>query len=127
MKNQKIKIKYLANHYYLPMIVSETEKIDYLNHIINVDSEVRFIEQLEEYLAKPDSIFSQFDSWMFSKLDPPLDEVFIPYTIRGTIRLIIISTLFGSKRRAIYDFICGSKRHKLCNISTQGRWLQKDF
>jgi hypothetical protein len=78
-KSQKIKIKYLANHYYLPVIVSETEKIDYLNHIINVDSEVRFIEQLEEYLAKPDNIFAQFDWWMFSKLDQTLDEVFIPY------------------------------------------------
>ncbi len=79
MNNQKIKIKYLANHYYLPVIVSETEKIDYLNHIINVDSEVRFIEQLEEYLTKPDNIFTQFDWWMFSKLDQTLDEVFIPY------------------------------------------------
>jgi len=79
MKNQKISIKYLANHYYLPVIVSETEKIDYLNHIINVDSEVRFIEQLEEYLAKPDNIFPRFDWWMFSKLDQTLDEVLIPY------------------------------------------------
>ena len=79
MKNQRIKIKYLANHYYLPVIVSEAEKIDYLNHIINVDSEVRFIEQLEEYLAKPDNVFAQFDWWMFSKLDQTLDEVFIPY------------------------------------------------
>ena len=79
MKNQKISIKYLANHYYLPVIVSETEKIDYLNHIINVNSEVRFIEQLEEYLANPDNIFSRFDWWMFSKLDQTLDEVFIPY------------------------------------------------
>ena len=79
MKNQKIKIKYLANHYYLPVIVSETEKIDYLNHIINVDSEVRFIEQLEGYLANSDNIFSRFDWWMFSKLDQTLDEVFIPY------------------------------------------------
>lgn len=79
MKNQKISIKYLANHYYLPVIVSETEKIDYLNHIINVDSEVRFIEKLEEELAKPDNIFTQFDWWMFSKLDQTLDEVFIPY------------------------------------------------
>jgi hypothetical protein len=79
MKNQKIKIKYLANHYYLPVIVSETEKIDYLNHIINVDSEVRFIKELEEYLANPDNIFSQFDWWMFSKLDQTLDEVYIPY------------------------------------------------
>jgi superfamily II DNA or RNA helicase len=79
MKSQKIQIKYLANHYYLPVIVSETEKIDYLNHIINVDSEVRFIEQLEEYLARPDNVFTQFDWWMFSKLDQTLDEVLIPY------------------------------------------------
>ena len=79
MKNQKISIKYLANHYYLPVIVSETEIIDYLNHIINVDSEVRFIEQLEDYLDNPDNIFSHFDWWMFSKLDQTLDEVLIPY------------------------------------------------
>jgi len=79
VKNQKIKIKYLANHYYLPVVVSETEKIDYLNHIINVDSEVRFIEQLDEYLTNSDNIFSQFDWWMFSKLDQTLDEVYIPY------------------------------------------------
>ncbi len=79
MKSQKIKIKYLANHYYLPVLVSETEKIDYLNHIINVNSEVRFIEQLEKYLAQPENIFAQFDWWMFSKLDQTLDEVKIPY------------------------------------------------
>jgi len=79
VKYDSLKIKYLANHYYLPMIVSETEKIDYLNHIINVDSEVKFIEQLEEYLAKPDNVFTQFDWWMFSKLDQTLDEVLIPY------------------------------------------------
>jgi len=79
MKNQKIKIKYLANHYYLPVIVSETEKIDYINHIINVESEKIFIEQLEKYLAEPDNIFTQFDWWLFSKLDQTLDEVYIPY------------------------------------------------
>lgn len=79
VNNQRIKIKYLANHYYLPVIASETEKIDYLNHIINVKSEVRFIEQLEEYLAKLDNVFTQFDWWMFSKLDQTLDEVLIPY------------------------------------------------
>ncbi|MCX8016179.1 MAG: DEAD/DEAH box helicase family protein [Patescibacteria group bacterium] len=75
----KLKIKYLANHYYLPVIVSESEKIDYINHIINVESEVKFIKQLEEYLAKPNNVFTQFDWWMFSKLDQTLDEVFIPY------------------------------------------------
>jgi len=77
--SKTVKIKYLANHYYLPVIVSETEKVDYLKHIINVDSEVKFIEQLEEYIAKPDNFFTQFDWWMFSKLDQILDEVYIPY------------------------------------------------
>jgi hypothetical protein len=79
IKYDRLKIKYLANHYYLPVIVSEEEKIDYLNHIINVGSEVRFIEQLEEYLAKPDNVFTQFDWWYFSKLDQTLDDVKIPY------------------------------------------------
>jgi len=55
--NQRIKIKYLANHYYLPVIVSESEKIDYLNHIINVESERKFIKELEKYLTKPDNVF----------------------------------------------------------------------
>lgn len=76
---EKLKIKYIQNHYYIPLVISESEKVDYLNHIINVDSEVRFIEQLEEHIAKPDNIFSQFDWWMFSKLDQTLDEVYIPY------------------------------------------------
>ena len=77
--NQKIKIKYLANHYYLPVIISETERIDYINHIINVDSEIKFIEKLEKYLTIPNNVFDQFDWWMFSKLDQTLDDVFIPY------------------------------------------------
>lgn len=79
VNGKKIKIRYLANHYYIPVILSEDEKIDYLNHIISVDSEVRFIEQLEEYLTQQENIFSQFDWWMFSKLDQTLDEVLIPY------------------------------------------------
>lgn len=79
MNNKKIKIKYLANHYFLPIIVSEEEKIDYLNHIINVESEVKFVEEFEEHLKTPDNIFAQFDWWMFSKLDQTLDEVAIPY------------------------------------------------
>ncbi|HOQ81868.1 MAG TPA: restriction endonuclease subunit R, partial [bacterium] len=45
----------------------------------NVDSEVKFIEQLEEYLSEPDNIFRKFDWWMFSKIDQTLDEVYIPY------------------------------------------------
>jgi hypothetical protein len=79
LKNQKVKIKYLANHYYLPVVVSEKDKVDYLNHIIDVESEIKFIEQLEEYLQKGDNVFNKYDWWMFSKLDQTLDEVHIPY------------------------------------------------
>jgi len=78
-ENQKIKIKYLANHYYLPLIISETEKIAFINHIINVDSEVKFIEKFEEYISEPNNIFLKFDWWLFSKLDQTLDDVYIPY------------------------------------------------
>jgi type III restriction enzyme len=78
-KGKKLKIKYIQNHYYIPLIVSEDEKVDYINHIINVPSEVKFIEQLEEYLQNENNVFNQFDWWMFSKLDQTLDEVYIPY------------------------------------------------
>ncbi len=79
LNNQKIKIKYLANHYYHPLIVAEQEKVDYLNHIIDVPSEIKFIENLEEYLQKDNSVFKNYDWWMFSKLDETLDSIHIPY------------------------------------------------
>jgi superfamily II DNA or RNA helicase len=75
----KVKIKYLANHYYYPVIVSESEKVDYLNHIIDVESERKFIDQLEKNISGPDNIFSGFDWWLFSKLDQSVDQVYIPY------------------------------------------------
>jgi len=78
-RGKKLKIKYIQNHYYIPLIVSENEKVDYLNHIIDVPSEVKFVEQLEEYLQNKNNVFKQFDWWMFSKLDQTLDEVHIPY------------------------------------------------
>lgn len=78
-KGKKLKIKYIQNHYYIPLIISENEKIDYLNHIIDVKSEVTFIEQLEDYLKNTNNVFKKFDWWMFSKLDQTLDEVHIPY------------------------------------------------
>jgi len=79
----KIKIKYVTHHYYIPLILSETnsteEKISYIRYIIKTPSEVRFVDDLEDYLAKNDNKFKEFDWWMFSKLDESLDEVFIPY------------------------------------------------
>jgi len=77
--HKKIKIKYIANHYYIPLIVSFNEKVDYIKHIIKTQSEVRFINDLEDHLTKADNKFKEFDWWLFSKLDESLDEVYIPY------------------------------------------------
>lgn len=75
----QLKIKYLHQHYYIPLIVSNSEKLNYLTHIIKVESEVKFLSALEKYLEKEDNLFKQFDWWMFSKIDETLDEIFIPY------------------------------------------------
>jgi len=37
------------------------------------------MEDLKDHLKTSDNVFSQFDWWMFSKLDETLDEVYIPY------------------------------------------------
>jgi len=77
--HKKIKIKYIANHYYIPLILSLDEKVDYIKHIIKTQSEARFINDLEDHLTKADNKFKEFDWWLFSKLDESLDEVYIPY------------------------------------------------
>jgi len=48
--NNKLIIKNIAEHYYLPLIYSESEKIDYIKHIISVKSEKDFIVNLEKQM-----------------------------------------------------------------------------
>ncbi len=75
-----LKIKNIAAHYYLPLLLSDDEKIDYISHVIRVPSEVRFIEQLDACLKEPGNLFaSAFDWWMFSRADETLDRIVIPY------------------------------------------------
>jgi type III restriction enzyme len=70
-----LKIKKIAEHYYLPLIYSDKEKVEYIKHIIEVESEVKFIKNLEKHIKenKPDC------NWMFSKIDQNLDSFHIPY------------------------------------------------
>jgi hypothetical protein len=74
-----LKIKYVPNYYYLPLIISDKTKIDYINHIISEPSEVRFIKNLEEYLTREYNLFKKFDWWFFSKIDETTDNVYLPY------------------------------------------------
>ncbi|MGB9754288.1 hypothetical protein [Roseiflexus castenholzii] len=84
---QRIVIKHIAHHYYLPVVLAEDEKVDYIRHIIKTPSEVRFIKDLEACLEKGDNKFTEFDWWFFSKLDESLDEVYIPYYDQKTNRI----------------------------------------
>jgi type III restriction enzyme len=74
-----LKIKNITANYYIPLLLSEDEKIDYIQHIIHVESEVSFIKQLEEYIKSDNNQFQAFDWWMFSRADETLDRITIPY------------------------------------------------
>ncbi len=77
---QTIKIHYVAEHYYLPLIFADpAQRVDYIQHIITEESEVLFIKRLEDYLAEPGQRFADFDWWLFCKLDETLDQVYIPW------------------------------------------------
>jgi superfamily II DNA or RNA helicase len=77
--NERLKIKYIANHYYLPIALTESERADFIQHIIKHKSEVDFINEMENYLQQENNFFKQVDWWFFSKIDETLDEVYIPY------------------------------------------------
>ena len=78
-EHKKIRIEYVTNHYYIPLILSEDEKTDYITHIIKTPSEIKFVNDLEEYLTKEDNKFKELDWWLFSKIDQTLDEIYVPY------------------------------------------------
>jgi hypothetical protein len=76
---QRIKIEYIAQHYYVPTILADSERVDYIKHIIKVKSEVEFVNRLNKYVQESNNLFDQFDWWLFSKLDEHLDEIALPY------------------------------------------------
>jgi len=90
---KSITIKHIAQHYYLPVVLSEDGKADYIRHVIKTPSEANFIKHLEKYLDERDNKeqeknkFKEFDWWFFSKLDETLDQVYIPYYDPATNRM----------------------------------------
>ena len=69
----------LLQHYYLPIISTKIEKLDYINHIIKYESEHSFVLNLNKYLESNGDTFDF--KWMFSKIDQTVDDVklAIPY------------------------------------------------
>ena len=79
-RNEDIEIKKLLNHYYFPSIISKKDRIKWMKHILDTPSEVEFLKLLEEHLKQEINFFSDFDWWMFGKVDHTLDkQIRIPY------------------------------------------------
>ena len=108
-----ITIRYIDQHYYLPIVLSKDSKVDYIRHIIKTSSEVKFIRQLEEYLAQPDNKFREFDWWFFSKLDESLDEVYIPYYDPKTNRIARFKPDF-------IFWLCKDNRYRIAFVDPKG-------
>ncbi len=106
-KGERIEIKRLASHYYLPSIISEEEKIDFIKHIIKVPSEKHFLGKLQEYLDSPNNRIKEFDDWAFSKLDESLDNVVIPYVdkSKNAVRNFNPDFIFWMKRDKDYSIV----------------------
>lgn len=75
--NKTIKIKNIAKHYFNPVIISDNEKIEWIKHIIDEESEIKFLNNLEN---DKNFIDNQFDKRYFCKLDQYIDKIIrIPY------------------------------------------------
>lgn len=72
----ELTIKNIANHYYFPVIMSERGRVNYINHIIDVESEVAFLKKLIHYCK--DNVVTTHQ-WIFSKIDESVDTISIPY------------------------------------------------
>lgn len=122
-QGKRLKIKHIANHYYLPLILSEDEKIDYIKHIIKTSSETKFIEDLENYLQSPNNKFKQFNWWMFSKIDESLDRIYIPYYNSNTNKIsqFYPDFIFWLKRGDNYFIIFVDPK----GIEHIGGWIDK--
>ncbi len=75
-----IQVRYISQHYYIPLLLSKGGKGKLIKHIIQVESEREFIQDLEA-AVKNDSNnpFKGADWWMFSKIVERVDDVYVPY------------------------------------------------
>lgn len=85
----EITLEKIMQHYYIPIAYSKNSNI--VKHIINVESEIEFIQALKNKISKLDEI-SEY--WFFSKLNENKDNIHIPYLDKT-----------GKYRRYIPDFI----------------------
>lgn len=72
----ELELKNIQNHYYLPIILSSSKRY---KNTISQDSEIQFINHLEEYIKSNGYKGNKYDWWYFSKINENLDAINIPY------------------------------------------------
>ena len=113
---KELVIKKILGHYYLPVVLGN-EKADYIRHIIKVDSEVKFLEALEDWTAQNEV---RWDGWMFSKIDESVDDVHIPYYDADK----------NDYRRFLPDFVfwmCRGNEYRIVFVDPKGEKLTDSY
>ncbi|NMB17943.1 MAG: hypothetical protein GX984_00605 [Erysipelothrix sp.] len=72
----EVRLKKIEQHYYKPLILSNSNKF---KHTISVESEISFINRLEEYIQSSSNLLDGYEWWYFSKLEEGTDKISIPY------------------------------------------------
>lgn len=78
-QGKTVTFKEIKKHYYLPILISSDDTLEYLRSVIKVPSEVRFLNKLEDELRKSGNEFEKYDWWLFSRIDENWDQIYIPY------------------------------------------------
>lgn len=120
---------HIAEHYYLPVIMSRKGKLEYIRHIIDVESEYEFVNDLITFLGNT-GVDSAPDWWMFSKIDEHLDNVYIPYfdPNSNTMRRFKPDFIFWIKRGNDYRIVfVDPKSTNFTNYQHKVDWYKKLF
>lgn len=111
--NTLLQIRRIANHYYIPVLLSESEKIDYIRSIIHVESEVKFLQLLKTYLENREHQFRNYDWWLFSRVDEKMDDIAIPFYYS-------IDNRMGNFKPDFIFWLQKGKRYKIVYIDPKG-------
>ena len=105
-----LKIENLPKHYYVPVVMAERGKADFIKHVVKEASEVCFLGRLERWL---ECNAPAWDAWMFSKIDEVLDKVHVPY----------YDTQSNEYRRFLPDFVfwmCRGVDYRIVFVDPKG-------
>lgn len=75
--NSEIILLNIMEHLYSPIVLTISDQIKYLKHVINVESERKFVENLNNFIQSDN--YDKKLNWSFSKVDQTTDAIFIWY------------------------------------------------